>query len=161
MLNKIIKFFATGFYSGTIPKAPGTMGSLVALVIYCIIGVVFKEKSEKIISLLFAFGTFPAIIICDQAEKMFSEKDPQRVVIDEFFGMWLTFIFLPFSFASAIIGFILFRIFDIIKPFPINSLQSIKGGLGIMIDDLFAGAYARIILAVLFYFKDYIPFAIF
>ena len=161
MLNFFMKFLATGFYTGTIPKAPGTFGSLAACAIYCLIGVLFPEQSGTFIALVFAFGTFPAIIICDFAEKMFSEKDPQRVVIDEFFGLWLSFIFLPFSFKTALLGFLLFRFFDIVKPFPINSVQKIKGGLGIMFDDIIAGTYSRILLGILLYFKDYLPFSLF
>ncbi|MBN1498750.1 MAG: phosphatidylglycerophosphatase A [Spirochaetes bacterium] len=159
-MNRWIIFLATGFYSGLCPKAPGTAGSFAAMVIYCIMGAVFKEKTGVIIACVFAIGLLPAIIISDSAEKIFNEKDPQKVVIDEFFGLWITFVFVPFSFKVALIGFVLFRIFDICKPFPINYLQRIKGGLGIMIDDLLAGLYVRIIFALLLYFQGNIPFKI-
>lgn len=160
-MENIVKFLATGFYSGLSPKAPGTVGSVTALGIYIVLGMFFKNDISVIITIIFAAGVIPATIVCNMAEKIYGEKDPQKVVIDEFFGQWLTFIFLPFSIKAAFIGFILFRIFDILKPFPINVLQKIRGGIGIMIDDLLAGLFAAVILHGILYYEYLLPVKIF
>ena len=84
---------------------------------------------------------YPSIKLGDAAEKFYKSKDPQQVVLDEVIGYWIGILFIPFSFSYAVMAFILFRVFDIIKPFPASSLESLKGGLGIMIDDIIAGLY--------------------
>jgi len=88
------------------------------------------------------------IYTSDFAEKIYG-FDPPEVVIDEIVGMWFTMLFVPKTFLLSAIGFILFRIFDIIKPFPAKQSQQFKGGLGIMLDDLIAGFYSLVILHII------------
>lgn len=139
-------FFATGFYSGFSPFAPGTAGTVVAALLYSLQYLLFAENavySNIVVTLL---SIYPAIKCGDHAEKYFGRKDPGEVVVDEFVGYWITVMFHPFSLTVVILGFLFFRITDILKPFPANSLQSIKGGAGILIDDCIAAVYANILL---------------
>lgn len=138
-------FFATGFLTGYFPVASGTFASFVALLMFIFIPD-FSEPYILIpVTLLF---TFLGIYTSDFAEKIYG-FDPPQVVIDEFAGMWLTMFFVPSTFVLSSIGFVLFRVLDIIKPFPAKQSQSLKGGFGIMLDDLIAGFYSLIILHLL------------
>ena len=140
MKRFFIYTIGTGLGSGYTPKAPGTAGSLLALLIFFI----FPLNSIYwfILSILFFFvGVWSG----SEIEKDKGE-DPGLVVIDEMVGQWLAVIFLPYSWLTLLIGFILFRVFDIFKPYPINRSQKLKAGWGIMIDDVLAGVYANIVL---------------
>jgi phosphatidylglycerophosphatase A len=121
------------------------MGTLVAAALYIFENIIFsgiEQSSIHIFNLVLVILLFyPAIKLGDAAEKFYQSKDPQQVVIDEVLGYWIGVLFIPFSFSNAVLAFIAFRIFDIIKPFPANSLESLSGGLGIMIDDVIAGLY--------------------
>lgn len=135
---------------GFLPKAPGTWGSAAALIVAPFLFFPLPIPVRVIVlGLLFYFGA----IACTAAEKEMGEKDPSSVVIDEVLGQWV--VFLPFPGIvgwQAIAGFILFRIFDIYKPWPIKASEKwLKSGYGVMIDDLFAGIYAMIGLAILRY----------
>ena len=89
------------------------------------------------------------IYICDVAEEIIGVPDAGEIVFDEFVGMWITLLAVPHHFGFYVLAFALFRLFDITKIFPINNLQKLPGGLGIMIDDIVAGAMARIVLAII------------
>lgn len=135
-------FFATGFFIGYFPFASGTVASFFAIIIYLFVPGFSEPYLLIIFVLLFSFiGIFTG----DFAEKIYG-FDPPEVVIDEIVGMWLTMLFVPNTFLLAAIGFVLFRIFDILKPFPARESQDLKGGLGIMLDDIIAGFYSLIIL---------------
>jgi phosphatidylglycerophosphatase A len=96
-----------------------------------------------------------AVWIAHAAEKTLKKKDPGCIVIDEVAGMVVTLIGLPFNLTTAVIGFIIFRILDILKPFPIRTLDKrLAGGIGIVADDVVAGIFANIILRVLLYISD-------
>ncbi|PKL17472.1 MAG: phosphatidylglycerophosphatase A [Spirochaetae bacterium HGW-Spirochaetae-5] len=142
---KIKEFFFTAFYSGYSPVAPGTAGTLVAMALYILENLLFSDidqSSLHMFNLIFVILIiYPSIKLGDAAEKFYKSKDPQQVVLDEVLGYWIAVLFIPFSFTFAVLAFILFRVFDIIKPFPANSLESLGGGLGIMIDDIIAGLY--------------------
>ena len=97
---------------------------------------------------------YPSIKLCDKAETFYNEKDPQRVVIDEVMGYWTGLLFLPFSISYAIIAFLVFRVFDILKPYPAKRLEKLHGGLGIMIDDYIAGLYTLAIMHVIAFFLE-------
>ncbi len=140
--HKLKLFFATGFLTGYFPFASGTVGSFLAVLIYLLIPG-FEEP--YILVLLILLFLIIGIYTSDFAEKIYG-IDPAEVVIDEIVGMWITLLFVPKTFALAAIGFLLFRIFDIIKPFPARKSQDIKGGLGIMIDDVIAGFYSLILM---------------
>ena len=143
---------ATAFGLGYLPKAPGTFGSLAGvalsagLVSFLSLGIVPAELvpylKYTIVSLVAIFG----VVVADRAAKFAGKKDPQFVVIDEVSGQMIAY-FLPFTllnWKSWLVGFILFRVFDIWKPFPARQAESLPGGLGIMADDWIAGIYAAL-----------------
>jgi len=137
---------ATGFYSGNLPKAPGTWGSLVGLLLFFILHALSLPAYLAVVAGLFVIGSFAA----GEAEKILDNSDPGVVVIDEIVGMLITMIAVPATPLTMVLGFILFRIFDIVKPFPVNFFdQRFHGGLGIMLDDVMAGIYSLIILQLL------------
>jgi len=147
-MNKqsITLFLATGAFSGYIPFAPGTWGSLAALPL-CYVLSHFSWYWQLTIILLF----LPiAAWICGQGEIYLGTKDPGAIVIDEIAGMFITLAFVPFTVLNTIMGFLLFRCFDILKPFPISKAETFfKGGTGVLMDDLIAGLFARVILEIL------------
>lgn len=143
------EFLFTGLYTGYFPKGSGTVGALLALLLYVILNQVCGRYGTLANVLLVALVTYPAIKLGDDAEIFFAEKDPQEVVLDEMLGYWVTMLFHPFSLSGAVLGFFFFRLFDIIKPFPIRRLEHFRGGLGIMIDDIIAGVYANITVAII------------
>ena len=155
----IREFFFTAFYSGYCPKAPGTAGTFVAMAIYVAENLIFSGVNSDLLNcinlLIVALLIYPSVKITDYAEKFYNSKDPQSVVLDEVIGYWISVLFLPFSLSYAVLAFLLFRLFDIIKPFPARSLQSLSGGLGIMIDDIIAGVYALIVMHIADYFFNY------
>lgn len=136
-------FFATGFYSGYSPFAPGTAGSLVGIFIYLIPGI---EQPIILISLSILFFII-GIVTSSHLEKKLGD-DPSIVVIDEIVGMWVSLLFLPKQLAVYIGAFLLFRLFDIVKPPPARQVEHLNGGWGIMLDDVFAGIYANIIMQI-------------
>lgn len=135
---------ATWFGIGRLPKAPGTWGSLAALPFAWIL----TEWGGPIALVLGAGAVFLAgVWAAQQLEKADGIKDPGYIVIDEVAGQWLTLAAVPADPVLYGIGFILFRIMDIAKPWPVNWLdRNVAGGLGVMLDDIGAGAYAGIAL---------------
>ena len=142
----IIKFLASGFYTGYFPVAPGTIGSLVGiLACFLLQDVPFTTYAIVVILTLIA-----GIYISGEAEKIYQEKDSSHIVIDEIAGVFFTFIYLPKGISFLLAGFAAFRFFDILKPFPIRSIdEKIKGGWGIMFDDVLAGIYANILIRLI------------
>lgn len=138
-----VMFLATGFYAGNIPFAPGTFGSLIGLPL-CFVLAGMSAAPAMVGTLLFIFF---AVWIADAAEKILAQSDPGCIVIDEIAGMATTLIGLPFNLITVVIGFIIFRILDILKPFPIRNLDKrISGGLGVVADDVAAGIIANLLL---------------
>ena len=136
-------FIATGCYSGYLPKAPGTWGSLVGLALFFVLQVLSLPVYLAVVAAIFLIGIFAA----GEAEKIMDNRDPGIVVIDEIAGMLITMIAVPATPLTMASGFILFRIFDILKPFPIRLVdQRFHGGLGIMLDDVLAGIYSLAVL---------------
>lgn len=140
------RFFYSGFYSGFFPVAPGTAGTLVGMAVYVLIYCFFGQWVRWINVFLVIIIIYPSFKLGDFAESDQGTKDPQVVVLDEMLGYWMSVMFLPFSWFAVFTGFFFFRIFDIVKPFPANSLQKIPGGPGIMLDDMAAGLYTLAIL---------------
>lgn len=138
-------FLATGFYVGNIPFASGTFGSLIGLPLcFALTGI---SLAPAVLCTLF-FIVF-AVCIADAAEKILKRNDPGCIVIDEIAGMMVTLTGLPFNLITVAIGFIIFRILDILKPFPIRNLDKrIPGGLGVVADDVAAGAIANLLLRI-------------
>lgn len=142
-MHTLIMLIATGFYSGYLPKAPGTWGSLVGLLLFFLLHALSLPVYLAVVAGLFVVGSFTA----GEAEKILDNRDPGVVVIDEIVGMLITMIAVPVTPLTIALGFILFRVFDIAKPFPVNFFdQRFHGGLGIMLDDVVAGIYSLIIL---------------
>ncbi len=146
-----VLFLAFGFGSGLVKKAPGTMGTVAAIPVYWL----FAQFNFWIFSLLTIVATIIGIWICDIAAKKLDEHDFGGIVWDEIAGylitMWFVMATIPFSWAAIITGFILFRIFDILKPQPIKWVDArVTGGFGIMLDDVIAGLFAGIILFWIF-----------
>lgn len=139
----------TGLYTGYFPKGSGTVGAMLALLLYVILHQLFGKYGIVANVVLVALITYPAIKLGDDAEIYFARKDPQEVVLDEMLGFWVTMLFHPFSWSTAVLGFFFFRLFDIMKPYPIHTLEHFHGGLGIMIDDIIAGVYANITITII------------
>ncbi|GLX77566.1 phosphatidylglycerophosphatase A [Thalassotalea insulae] len=134
-----IQFLALGFGSGLAPKAPGTFGTLAAVPLF--LGLSFLNASYflAIVVLMAILGVY----ICGHAAKAVNVHDHPAIVWDEFVGFLITMLWLPVTVETVIVGFLLFRIFDIIKPWPISWLDKhCHGGFGIMIDDVAAGLLA-------------------
>lgn len=139
--------FASGFYTGFTPKAPGTAGSLAALLLWAII-----EPSILGQALIIIFAFLIGVFTSNKLETSLG-KDAPIIVIDEFVGLFITLFASPFSIPVFACGFIFFRFFDILKPLGINSLQKINGGMGVMLDDVLAGVYSLICLRLAIYFN--------
>jgi phosphatidylglycerophosphatase A len=145
-MHTLILLIATGFYSGYLPKAPGTWGSLVGLLLFLLLQNLSLHFYSAVVAGLFIVGSFAA----GETEKILDTRDPGIVVVDEIVGMLIALTAIPLTPLNLLLGFILFRIFDIVKPFPIRLIdQRFHGGLGIMLDDVVAGIYALVALHVL------------
>ena len=145
MKHKLLLLLATGFGVGYIPLASGTFGSIVAfpffLWIYC-------KWNWGLQTIVCTIGFFMSVSIATYAENVFNEKDSGKIVIDEILGMWVTFIGIPLTLPTAIAGFLFFRLFDIWKFNPMDRLQALSGGWGIVADDVVAGIFANILLHI-------------
>jgi phosphatidylglycerophosphatase A len=139
----LIKTAATFFGVGYLPFIPGTFGSLAGLALYfCIKG------NNPLYLLVLLIVCLAGFVSCGRAEKAFGKKDPKYAVIDEVAGMLISLIFVPYDLRWIIIGFLVFRLLDTLKPFPANRFQNMHGSLGIMGDDIVAGVYCNIVLQV-------------
>jgi phosphatidylglycerophosphatase A len=150
LLKNPVQFLALGFGSGLSPRAPGTFGTLAAIPLYVLIFHLSLPLQLFIVFISFCIG----IYLCQATAEAFGVHDHPAIVWDEFVGFWLTMLVLPFfnlslSFLYIVIGFCLFRFFDIAKPWPIGFIDSkVSGGLGIMLDDVLAGIYAAIVFII-------------
>jgi phosphatidylglycerophosphatase A len=140
----ILRYIATLGFIGYFPFAPGTCGSLAAFALYILL------KPSPLFHILMLFLLIPiGVVSSHYTERFFDVKDSRHIIIDEFCGYLLSVVFLPFSYAEAVIAFFLFRFFDILKPFPIKKIEnSLSGGKGIMADDIMAAIYTSIILQI-------------
>ncbi len=134
---------ATFGYVGFFPVAPGTIGSLAALPLYALIRWVDLAAFEALVIIaVFAKGVWAST----RAEAILGTEDPGPVVIDEVLGMLLTLALLPLSLTGVVLGFVLFRVLDIVKPWPARQLERAPGGWGIMLDDAMAGVYGQVLM---------------
>ena len=148
-MTRIAVFLATAGYSGYSPIAPGTVGSAVGLVVYGALrwaqSPVSPVTEAVLVVCLFAAGVWAGTT----AERYFGGVDPGPIVLDEVVGMLITLAFIPVGLSGALAGFVLFRIFDVIKPFPARRFEALHGGLGVMADDAMAAVYANVSLRFL------------
>jgi phosphatidylglycerophosphatase A len=138
----LIKFFATGAGTGYAPIVPGTFGTLMGIVVF----MVFMDLPRWVFLITVLGLTAIAIWVSELAEPLFHTKDPSYVVIDEVIGILMAMIFLPFHVKYVLIAFVVFRVMDIIKPYPAHKWQDLHGGLGIVIDDVVAGIYSGLLI---------------
>jgi len=153
-MGYFILLLATGFGVGYSPIAPGTLGTLIAIPVYYFLSTIPSPLYEIT---LIAF-LFLSVWISENAEIFFGKKDDTRIVIDEMIGFLIAMLWVPKTTRFIIIGFFLFRFFDILKPFPIRGLEKrLKGGFGVVLDDVLAGVYANIILQIISYYFTLSP----
>lgn len=140
-MNLISKIIGSGFFTGYIPIASGTFGSFAALLIYLIPGF---QRLEILVPMIIIFSAW-GIHLGNIFEKEYG-KDPSQCTVDEVVGMWISLILVPKTFTTLLIAFLVWRFFDIVKPPPARQLEKLKGGLGIMIDDIVAAFYALAVI---------------
>lgn len=141
----IVVFIASAGFVGFFPRCPGTLGSLWGVFIFWFMRekTLFLQVSITILVIL--LGVFFSHL----ASKIVNQKDPEFVVIDEVAGMWVS-VLGKVSFLEYLFAFIIFRIIDIFKPFPLKRLERFKGGIGIMVDDIFAGIITNLLVSLIF-----------
>ncbi|CAN5613114.1 phosphatidylglycerophosphatase A [soil metagenome] len=159
----------TTFGVGYLPLAPGTWGSMVGVLIYLSvawtetnIGINLLEKGWRLEQISAWFHTVNLIVFllfcllgiwaASRATKLFKHKDPSQAVVDEVIGQLIVFLFIPFGlhWSFVLAGFLLFRLFDIWKPYPIDSLQGLPAGIGVCADDILAGVYGGVCLTLIY-----------
>jgi phosphatidylglycerophosphatase A len=149
--DRVVLFLATGSFVGKIPGAPGTFGSLLALPLCFVLSRLHLIQAAACIALFSVF----AALIAHLAETILDRKDPGCIVIDEMAGQMVTLAGMPFGLMSASAGFVVFRMLDILKPFPIRLVeQKVKGGAGVVLDDVAAGILGNILLRIVFYYIE-------
>jgi len=154
-VTRLAVFVATVAYCGYFPIAPGTVGSAAGLLFYVLVWWTGSTVVEvALIVGLFAAGVWAGTT----AERYFGGVDPGPIVLDEVVGMLITLAFIPgLGWSGALVGFVLFRIFDVIKPYPAGRFEQLHGGLGVMADDAMAAVYANLSLrALLWLFPGWI-----
>ncbi|MBD2857757.1 phosphatidylglycerophosphatase A [Spongiibacter sp. KMU-158] len=143
LLANPIHLLSVGFGSGLSPKAPGTFGTLAALPFWCALQLLSPLPYLLVVIVAFVLGVY----LCGKTADALDVHDHGGIVWDEFVGLWIALFALPFEWPWIVLGFVLFRLFDIWKPWPIRVLDAkVHGGLGIMIDDVVAGVYALALL---------------
>ncbi len=145
-----IHWLAFGLGSGLSPKAPGTMGTIAALPIYWFF---LQDLSLAVYIAMLVITSIVGIYICHKTAKDLNVHDHGGIVFDEWVGLWITMLLAPQGVWWLVLGFVLFRFFDILKPWPIKWFdEKVEGGLGIMLDDIVAGIIALLCLQVVAYF---------
>lgn len=140
-MTRLALALATALGTGYSPFAPGTVGSAVGLVLWWFLPHTAGVQAAAIV-IVFALGTWSGSV----AERHFQRTDPGQVVLDEVLGMLITLLMNPVGWSGAFVGFLLFRVADIIKPYPANRLEALHGGFGIMADDAMAAVYSNLAL---------------
>ncbi len=144
-MNRFFLLMVTGFGIGYSPVVPGTLGTLVAVPVYLLLSRIPPALYELTLVAFFFFGTW----LSDHAERYFGHKDDRRIVIDEIMGFLVTMLWIPKTGLTILMGFLIFRFFDIVKPFPIRIVEKkFKGGWGVVLDDVLAGIYANLCLQI-------------
>jgi phosphatidylglycerophosphatase A len=154
-MKNFYKFMGSGFGAGWLPVAPGTWGATVAILplffftkIDPTVSPSFHTLFTLILTVFIVIFTWIGVKAADYLQDEWGD-DPKQIVIDEMIGVWIAILGLSLTVPNLIIGFVLFRFFDIAKPLGIRQLEKIKGGWGVMLDDVLAGVYANIVLQIL------------
>ena len=143
LLRSPVLLLAFGFGSGLSPKAPGTAGTLLAVAIY----LVLPDMHWLVYLSLLLVAAAAGVWICDRSARLLGVHDHPGIVWDEFVGYWITMFMAPAGWEWVVVGFILFRLLDILKPWPVKwADEKVQGGLGIMLDDVLAGILAALAL---------------
>ncbi|GAA0815750.1 phosphatidylglycerophosphatase A [Colwellia asteriadis] len=146
-LKNPVHFLALGFGSGLLPKAPGTYGTLAAIPLFLLM----SELSTMYYALVVLLSCIIGVYLCGRTAEDVGVHDHGAIVWDEFAGFFITMFMIPVSWQSVLVGFMLFRLFDIIKPWPISVAdKKLSGGFGIMFDDILAGFFALAIMHIIF-----------
>ncbi|MBW8005099.1 MAG: phosphatidylglycerophosphatase A [candidate division NC10 bacterium] len=140
--DRLVVAIATGAYVGYLRPAPGTLGSILGLLLLWPVG---AGTLQALVTLcLIGVG----IVVAGRAAEIMGAQDPSDIIIDEIAGIAVATMFLPTRFLERAVAFVLFRLFDIIKPFPARQAERLSGGVGIVADDLIAGLYANLLVHV-------------
>lgn len=143
LLREPVHFFALGFGSGLVPRAPGTAGTVVGVVLDPLLRLLGPESRILIVALMFAAGVW----LCGESARRLGTHDHSAIVWDEIVGYLALMLVLPAGWPWALAGFVVFRFFDIVKPWPIRQLDhGVGGGLGIMLDDIMAAVWGAVVL---------------
>ncbi len=142
-LDFVTRFIGSGFFTGYAPVASGTVGSAIALVFFLIPNFSSLYSIIPATIILFVIGGF----VADKMEKVYGQ-DPSVVTVDEIVGMWLSLWLIQITILNVVLAFIIFRILDILKPYPAGEFDKRSGGWNIMLDDVIAGLYTNVILQV-------------
>lgn len=149
MKLKISEIIGTVFYVGRFPFAPGTMGSLVALLVWYILKPLMIDPLFLLITGgVFFIGIAVSTVLID----VWNEKDPKEIVIDEWVGMWISLYLVPHTILWGLVAFFFFRVFDILKPGPVQVMDDMDDAIGVMMDDVVAGILACLVTQSLLYF---------
>ena len=144
LLDRAAMWVATGGYCGFVQIVPATVGSFVGLLLYLPVGNSPVLVRLGLMGALFGLGIWAS----GRAEEILKTKDARPIVIDEIVGMWIALFLLPYRISYLLAAFLLFRLFDILKPFPARKAERLRGGLGVMADDVIAGLYTNALLYV-------------
>lgn len=144
--NKTVLFLASFFCLGYTPVAPGTLGTLAAVPLYYLLNLFLTDMQFLLFTLIFIVIS---IVVSSSASGILGRADPPEIVIDEVAGFFTTMVFVPFGVVNIVLGFFLFRFFDIVKIYPLRRLERIEGGMGIVLDDIVAGVMANITIIFL------------
>ena len=147
MLAFLGRTIGIGFGAGLSPIAPGTVGSLAAVAVYYLLSLISGPQAPYLLVALIVLGTAVGVWATGLLSSPDNE-DPGQAVWDEFVGMWITCLFLPTTVLWLLAAFLVFRVLDVVKPWPANRLENLPGGWGIMADDVVAGIYGAILLNV-------------
>lgn len=143
-MNKcMVKIISTFFYVGYLPFIPGTFGSIVGVLLFYL----FKGNAPAYILFTLTLIIL-GFLVAGRAERIFNKKDARCIVIDEVSGIFLSLMFIPYDLRLVFIAFVIFRILDVLKPYPAGWFQSFKGSVGVMGDDIIAGLYTNIIVQI-------------
>jgi phosphatidylglycerophosphatase A len=151
-LKGVVRALATGLGVGYLPLAPGTWGALEAVGLAAAMHYLLPGQETILLWLCFIFFTIAGVMVSSWVAQEENITDPSIVVVDEIAGQFLTFLWVPLSPAALFFGFLLFRVFDITKPFPARRSEHLPGGYGIVCDDLVAGVYAGVSLYLILTF---------